>query len=66
MSAFSHLNDDEESEAIQESREIAQAQFVDLSSRFVETQRELNRYKAAYRSASTRARELSNLYEEER
>ena len=65
MSAFSHLNDDEESDRIQEAREIAQTQFVDLSCRFVDTQQELNRYKAAYRSASTRARELSSLYEEE-
>ena len=63
--SFSHLNNDEESRAIKESRAIAQSQFVDLSVKYVQQSQELNRYKAAYRSASTRAAELSTLLAEE-
>ncbi len=65
MSAFSHLIDEEESEAVQEARAVAQAQFIDLSERYVRQAQELNRYKAAYRSASARAGELSRLLVEE-
>lgn len=72
MSDFSHLTDEEESEQIQETRAVAQNQFVSLSERFVEQQKRLkqaeeqtNRYKGAYRSASVRAKELSRLLTEE-
>lgn len=72
MSGFSHLINEEESEAIQEIRAVAQTQFVDLSERFVTLNEELkrttetlNRYRAAYASASKRAGELSTLLAEE-
>jgi hypothetical protein len=71
--SFSHLIDEEEDERLQETRQIAQKQFVQLSEAHVKlsetlarTTEELNRYKLAYRSASTRAGELSTLLEEER
>lgn len=71
--SFSHLIDEEETDQIREVRAVAQDQFVKLSEAHVKlsemlvrTTEELNRYKAAYRSASTRAGELSTLLEEER
>lgn len=72
MSSFSHLIDEEESEAVKETRAVAQTQFVDLSQRYVKLSEELKeakereaRYRAAYASASRRAGELSTLLAEE-
>jgi hypothetical protein len=66
MNDFSSLIEDEENERIREVRAVAQAQFVQLSEVHLRTVQELNRYKAAYGSASTRARELSMLLTEGR
>lgn len=72
MNSFSHLIDEEESEAVREARAVAQTQFVDLSTQFVKMSEELKeakereaRYRAAYASASRRAGELSALLSEE-
>lgn len=72
MSGFLHLTDEEESDRIREARATAQAQFVDLSDRFLSLSEELkrtieimNRYRLAYASASRRAGELSVLLSEE-
>lgn len=72
MSSFSQLIDEEEAEIIQEVRTTAQAQFIDLSVRYVElaerlkqTEQKAERYRLAYASASQRAAELSLTLREE-
>lgn len=62
---YSSIKDEEESDTIKEVRAIAQQQFVNLSVEHARTLAELERYRVAYRSASERAREISQLLREE-
>jgi len=48
MSDWAHIRDEEESDAIQEAREIAQEQLIRLSEAHVSVCDELKKYKKAY------------------
>lgn len=72
MTGWENLRDMEESDTIRETRATAQAQFVDLSERYVDLARhagqlsaDLERLRTAWQSARQRAREAAELLDEE-